>query len=101
MSTSDRLADLQAQIEGLQKISDLEDAAREAKAAYRENPKDPDLKTAHRAAAHALAGARVDLRENTAYMEVSAGSTTVQPEPPYAKTRGKQVKPGGDAQKEG
>ena len=55
-------AELRDRADAMEQLEDLQDAAAEAKAAYRENLDDEDAKAAHRAASQALAEARTTLR---------------------------------------
>ena len=55
-------AEMRARADAMEQLEDLQDAAAEAKAAYRENLDDEDVKAAHRAASQALAEARTTLR---------------------------------------
>lgn len=78
MSAQERAARLRELADNLDVIGDAEAAAAEAKAAYRNNPDDPDLKAAHQAAAIALHEARADYRASgLAVASTEPGSTTI------------------------
>lgn len=75
-TTSERLADLRAQQADLEALAAAEDAAAEAKAAYRKNQTDEN-KAAHRAASAALNDARAKYRSNRAPDPESEGDAVV------------------------
>ena len=71
-------AELRDRADAMEQLEDLQDAAAEAKAAYRENLDDEDAKAAHRAASQALADARAALREAPG-AELVGGDAVVTP----------------------
>lgn len=71
MNASQRAAQLRAQADSLDSIGELEQAAAEAKTAYRQNPTAQN-REAHRAAAAALNGARALTRDDD--MVISTGA---------------------------
>ena len=78
MSTSDRIAELKALQATLEGVADAENAAADAKAAYRNDPT-PENKEAHRAAGRALAEARDKVRSPETLRTVAPGDVSITP----------------------
>jgi len=61
-SSAERAAAMREAAKDLDKLAKVEEAARAAKAAYRDNPDDPKAKAKHREASQALSDARTAVR---------------------------------------
>lgn len=79
MDTTERAAALRALADQLDGLGGLEQAAAEAKAAYRDDPSETN-KAAHRAASAALNAARAESRSSS-LKTVDGGGVSITPAP--------------------
>lgn len=81
MSSAARAAELRELADHFDAIGTLEEAAAQAKATYRDEPGDGDLKAAHNAAAAALRDARAEARSSGLLVAAAEpGSVTIAPQ---------------------
>lgn len=81
MSSRERAQQLRELAEHNEHLAGLEEEAAEAKAAYRDNPDDPEAKARHKAASQALNDAREKLADSELMLApATPGSQTVIPQ---------------------
>lgn len=78
MATRDQIEELKQLTAGLEKVAEAEEAAAEAKAAYRDDPTEEN-KQAHREASQKLAETRAEVRSNDSLRAVAPGDVSITP----------------------